>query len=126
MDTHTEDRRRHPRLDVETCAWLLFPHEDAARVTTTVDLSQAGAQFSGVQPVDLDTHVLLNLQLDPGRRSLECKGSIRCCRAVGGGLYRYGVRFLDLLEDERGQLREYLAGIPTQTRMPPTPCHCTS
>ena len=117
MDTYTEERRRHPRLDVETNAWLLFAHEDAARVTTTVDLSPDGAQLSGARPVDVDTPLLLNLQLDPNARSLECKASIRCCRAVGVGLYRYGVRFLDLLEDERDQLRQYL-----DANLDPAPC----
>jgi hypothetical protein len=107
MDRTGVDTRRFPRHDETVCAWLTFHYDSVQCGTLTEDVSADGARFSTLRTVNPGEHLLLHLQVDP--IGIECKGKVCWNRNMPNGLSRFGVRFIDLSEDEREQLRRYLA-----------------
>ena len=84
-------------------------------MTYTVDLSQEGARFAGERPVDLRSLVLLRFQLENPPATIECKGRVCWSRAAGDGSNQFGIRFLDLTDDERELLERCHVGACSQT-----------
>jgi len=115
MNRHGEFKRRHQRRNVRIGTWMMFPHEDGRRVTYTVDLTQEGARFASERPVELRSLVLLRLQIENPLTTIECKGRVCWSRHTGDGSSQFGIRFLDLTDDEQELLERYLAGTVTQT-----------
>jgi len=93
-------------------AWLRFAGERDARGTVSLDLSKQGAQFSGIRPAEDGTPVLVHLQLASGSPVIECKGRVCWSRLMPNGLHNFGVRFLDLLDDEAALIERFLSGGP--------------
>ena len=100
--------RRHPRIPANICGWLTFLGQPSCGVLS-LDLSQEGARFNVRRPVQPNQQVLVCLQFPESGRWMECKGEIRWCRPDEKGLHALGIRFLDLAEEERDDLNEYLA-----------------
>ncbi len=105
-----QEARRHPRHKVAVCAWLDFHHEKTARGTVSEDLAVEGARFSSMRPVVVGERVLIRMQLDRSGGPIECKGRICWARTQANRLHTFGVRFVDLSDDERGCLGSYLDG----------------
>jgi len=108
MNDETRDRRRHTRVPAKACAWLRFQNENALWGTMCVDLAREGARFSALRPVTRGSMVLLQLQLRSNAPAMECKSRVCWSRLMPDGLYSFGVRFLDLTEDELERLGGFL------------------
>lgn len=106
MDETKVEQRRFDRRDENVCAWLTFHYDTLQCGTLTEDLSSEGACFSTLRRVNPGEHLLLHLQVDPS--GIECKAKVCWTQAMPNGLNRFGVRFVDILEDERDQLSNYL------------------
>ena len=100
--------RRHPRETLSVCAWLEFRGEPVARGTVSVDLALEGARFNTLGPVSKGDPVLVRLQLEPSFDTIECKGRICWVERADDGIHEFGVRFVDLRDDERRALRKYI------------------
>lgn len=112
MNTQTQhqEARRHNRHKVAVCAWLDFYHENTTRGTVSEDLSLEGARFSSMRPVNVGERVLVRMQLDRAGTPIECKGRVCWTASQPNRLHTFGVRFVDLSEDERGNLSTYFDG----------------
>lgn len=108
MDKGISNRRRHPRHPIAVCAWLRFRDEDTARCTRSCDLAREGARFVALRPVRAAEPVILSLSLS-GTRSMECKAVVCWSRRIPNGMFEFGVRFLDLRDEEYEQLDAALA-----------------
>ena len=115
MNRHGEFKRRYQRRNVRIGTWILFAEEAGRRATYTVDLAQEGARFASDRPVELRSLVLLRLHLDNPLATIECKGRVCWSRRTGDRSNEFGIRFLDLTDDERELLERYLAGADSQT-----------
>ncbi len=107
VNTLTQDRRRHDRVETPVCAWVSFRKGAASYCTLTVDLAEEGARFSALRRVDAGEQVLVFLQLGP--TTIECKGKVCWSGLADNGLWEFGVRFLDLREHERDRLARWTA-----------------
>jgi len=105
-----EDARRHKRHKVGVYAWLEFCHETTTRGTLSEDLALEGARFSSMRPVVVGERVLVRMQLERSRGPIECKGRICWTKNQPNRLHTFGVRFVDLCEDEQGHLASFLDG----------------
>lgn len=108
--TQHQEARRHCRHRVAVCAWLDFHHEKTTRGTVSEDLSLEGARFSSMRPVNVGDGVLIRMQLDRTVGAIECKGRVCWTASQPNRLHTFGVRFVDLSEDERGSLSNYFDG----------------
>lgn len=109
MDKHrTTEQRRHARRKAGVCAWLQFSGDDATRGMVSVDLGLEGAQFSSLRPVGTGERVLVRLQLGPSHPTVECKGVVRWAAPMPNRLNHFGVRFVDLRDDERAAIESFL------------------
>jgi len=108
--TKQEDARRHQRHKVAVCAWLDFHRENTTRGTVSEDLAVEGARFCSMRPVAVGEGVLVRMQLEPSAGPIECKGRICWTRSQPNELHTFGVRFVDLSEEEQGYLASYLGG----------------
>jgi len=106
--SEVSERRRFAREWRTIYAWLDFPTSSgesaATRATTTVDLCEQGARFSGVEVVHPGTPVITHLQIGFGHGVIECKGKVIWSAVGPRGLYDFGVRFVDLSDEERAIL----------------------
>lgn len=107
MDTARKERRRFERYHESICAWLTFHYDTLQYGTLTEDVSVDGACFSTLRKVNAGEHLMLHLQVEPG--GIECKGKVCWIQPMPNGLNRFGVRFVDLMDDERDHLARHLA-----------------
>jgi hypothetical protein len=109
MKYHEQEHRRHGRFRKEAPAWLSFRDTPEPCGATTLDLSPEGASFQIRSRVKPRVPVILKLSLEGHAPPLEAKGKV-CWAAPGpDGTHQFGVRFLDLTEDERTRLGRFLA-----------------
>ena len=106
------EKRRIPRKETAVCVWMQFRRDPSVRGTTTVDLSPDGARFNAPHPVRPGEQVMLYLQLEPVAYTIECKGKVCWSQPQDSGVTSFGVRFLDLREDEEENLRKTLERRP--------------
>ncbi len=106
MARATDERRRFERHGESVCAWLTYHYDALQCGTLTEDLSADGACFSTLRRVNTGEQLLLHLQVDP--MGIECKGKVCWSLSMPNGLNRFGVRFVDIRDDERDQLSCYL------------------
>ncbi len=105
MEIKQNDNRRYIRKPVPICAWLEFREEHSTRAMRSLDLSAQGARFSTIRPVAKDDLVMVRLEVRPGAPAVECKGRVCWAEPLEDQITEFGVRFLDLVEDERAQIR---------------------
>lgn len=112
MNTQVQhhEARRHSRYTVAVCAWLDFRCENTTRGTVSEDLSLEGARFSSMRPVAVGERVLVRMQLSRAGGPIECKGRVCWSNSLPNKLHTFGVRFVDLSEDERNGLSTYFDG----------------
>jgi hypothetical protein len=103
-----QEARRERRHPLNICAWLRFKSDEASHGAVTLDLSAEGARFGTVNPLDCGEPVMVHLQLTPNAYPIECKGRVCWSERMQDGLYNFGLRFLDLRDDEREELRGFL------------------
>lgn len=102
------DRRRYGRRSHRHYAWIDMGVGMMGRATTTVDLGVEGARFQTVDAIPVGTRLLVHLQVGQGHRDLECKGKICWVGTGADGMQEYGVRFVDLTEEEYALLNGFL------------------
>lgn len=93
-------------------SWLQFRDARASRRTRTLNLSANGALFGALHEVENGHKLLVALDLEDGKPPLECKGEVRWARQVEGNLHVFGVRFLDLDDEERKRIGRRLSPDP--------------
>ncbi len=71
----------------------------------SLDLSAHGARFSTIRPVAKGDLVMVRLEVRPGAPAVECKGRVCWAESMADQVREFGVRFIDLVEDERAQIR---------------------
>ena len=103
-----QEHRRHGRYRKEASAWLDFHDAPGPCDATTLDLSREGASFQARARVKPRAPVMLRLLLD-GQTPLEAKGKVCWANSRPDGTHEFGVRFLDLTEDEQAQLGRFLS-----------------
>jgi len=104
MEVKSTNNRRHKRQTVPLCAWLEFEEDGSTRAMRSLDLSTEGGRFSTIRPVDSGDFVMVRLEVRPGAPAVECKGRVCWVDTMGDDVREFGVRFLDLVEDERSQI----------------------
>ncbi|MDZ4857679.1 MAG: PilZ domain-containing protein [Candidatus Hydrogenedentes bacterium] len=107
MDQKTNERR-HERFAVPVAAWIEFYGDAVTRGTVSRDVSAEGARFSSVRPAAAGEPVIVRMQLGRGAQSIECKGRVVWTKQMPNRLHDFGVRFIDLTEDERFDLVGHL------------------
>ncbi|MBI5094287.1 MAG: PilZ domain-containing protein [Candidatus Hydrogenedentes bacterium] len=103
------EKRRGVRRAKSVSAWLRFRSEKAHWGTVTLDVGTGGARFTAERPVEVGEHVLLTVQLEPSKDRIECKGHVTWSKQQEDGTYRFGVRFVDLNEDESAALERFVS-----------------
>ena len=101
------DNRLHSRFKKPICTWLSFFGGHGTYGTVTMDIGDGGARFCMMKDVNKDDRVLLNVQVAPS--CIECKGRVCWVEDGEDGFNTFGVRFLDLSEEDRDSLKRYLA-----------------
>lgn len=104
----TMERRRHIRHGIEISAWLYEPREGHPSPMRSGDLSLLGVRLTWLRPLPAGTSLLVRLQLGENGTAIECKGRVCWCAPLKNGLYHFGVRFLDMTEDEREEMEEFI------------------
>ncbi|MFO7973899.1 MAG: PilZ domain-containing protein [Candidatus Hydrogenedentota bacterium] len=102
------ERRRHIRHAIEIATWLYEPRERRPLLMRSADLSLSGVRLTWLRPLLAGTPLLVCLQLGENGPAIECKGHVCWCALLKNGLHHFGVRFLDITEDESQQLEEFL------------------
>lgn len=110
MEKQRKYKRRNRRQPVAVCAWLEFDSDRTTRGMVSVDLGPEGAQFCALNAVNLGERVLVRLQLESTGRPMECKGRVCWTQSKPNSLQHFGIRFLDLHEDEQARLCDFLGG----------------
>jgi hypothetical protein len=108
MNRHGEFKRRHLRKRVQMSTWMAFSVDEVPRINSTVDVAPEGAQFSDISPVAVRSVVLLRIHLGDKTSPLECKGRVCWTRQVSDDTWRFGVRFLDLSDEEHNLIEQRL------------------
>lgn len=67
----------------------------------SLDLSTEGARFATIRPVTPGEPVMVRLEVRAGAPAVECKGRICWVEPMEDRVREFGVRFVDLAEDER-------------------------
>lgn len=108
MQHWEQEHRRHGRYRRETPALLDFHDAAESCNATTLDLSREGASFHARARVRLREPVLLRLQLDQRTPPLEAKAKVCWATPHPDGTHEFGVRFLDLTDEEQSRLGHFL------------------
>ena len=103
------ERRRHIRHLTETGAWLCQPRERRPVPMRSADLSASGVRLLWLRPLVPGTPLLVRLQLGETGPVIECKGRVCWSAPLENGLHQFGVRFLDVTDDELERLEEFLS-----------------
>lgn len=97
-------------MAVPVCAWLDFRGDSATRAMRSLDLSGEGARFATIRPVRAGDSVMVRLDVRPGSPAVECKARVCWVRPMQDRVRHFGIRFVDLSEDERTQIEQAIAG----------------
>ena len=108
MVTEKQDKRRYERRRARVAARLMFHGPDRRKTVTTLDLSAQGARFSNHESVRTDKPVIVQLRLDPHGVPIECKGRVCWSKKMPDSRCHFGVRFVDLNEEEQWRVSEFL------------------
>lgn len=95
-------------MPVTVCAWLDFRGDQSTRAMRSLDLSTEGARFATIRPVVADDWVMVRLEVRPGRPAVECKGRICWVEPMQDRVRHFGLRFIDLAEDEYTEIERAL------------------
>ena len=109
MDTK-QCNRRHERYAVPVAAWIEFYGDANSRGTISRDISSEGARFSSIRPTLVGEPVIVRMQLGRAKPVMECKGRVVWSEYMPNRLHEYGVRFVDLTEEEQSGLLGFLTG----------------
>ena len=90
------------------CSWLEFRGDSSARGMRSLDFSSEGARFATIKPVATGEPVMLRMELFTGAPAIECKGRVCWVRPMESRLRHFGVRFIDLDEEERDLIDQAL------------------
>ncbi|NUM55599.1 MAG: PilZ domain-containing protein [Candidatus Hydrogenedentes bacterium] len=102
--------RRHERYAVPVAAWIEFYGDTNTRGTISRDVSAEGARFSSIRPTLVGEPVIVRMQLGRAQTPMECKGRVVWSKYMPNRLHEYGVRFVDLSEEEQSGLLGFLTG----------------
>jgi hypothetical protein len=108
MEVKRKIDRRHKRMAVPVCAWLDFRGDSATRAMRSLDLSLEGARFATIRPVRTGDAVMARLEIRSGESAVECKGRVCWVRPMQDRVRHFGVRFVDLSDEERSRIEQLL------------------
>jgi SPOR domain/PilZ domain len=101
--TMIEDRRQHPRLIPDSA---LLVSVDRFRRTFLYDLSEGGMAFDGMAPEHNSNVISLSFDLPDGGGAINALAEVMwTCESR----HRTGIRFLELADECRERLREWLS-----------------
>jgi Tfp pilus assembly protein PilZ len=103
------DQRRSTRYPMAVATWLQVQGESNGWGTTTVDMSEGGAQYVRTEPIDAGAHVTLQLQLEGRQEPMACAGTVSWANGSRDGSHRFGVGFDDIGAADRNALRIHTA-----------------
>lgn len=90
-----EERRKHPRVAVQTVFSYICLDEDGHPVDegmgTTVDISQGGIMIETSRPIE--TKTILLVSVDKDKKVLEVMGKVVYTRAIGPSKHLSGIQF---------------------------------
>lgn len=112
MSEEVTDRRRFGRRAHLHYAWIDCAKGTRSRATTTIDIGPEGARFRSIDSPALDERLIIHLQVGLGHRALECKGKVCWVSQGATRLPEFGVRFVDLTEEERALLDRFSDSAP--------------
>ena len=96
-----EERRKHPRIAVQTVFSYICLDEDGhpsdEGMGTTVDISQGGIMIETSRPIE--TEMLLLVSVDRNKKMLEIKGKVAYTRAIGPAKHLTGIQFMGSREE---------------------------
>jgi Tfp pilus assembly protein PilZ len=108
MEVKRKNNRRFLRHRVPLCAWLEFRDDDSTRAMRSLDLSTEGARFATIRAVEKNDPIMVRLEVRPGAPAVECKGRVCWVEPMQDRVRLFGIRFVDLAEDERIQIEQAL------------------
>ena len=80
----------------------------------SLDLSTEGARFATIRSVTKGDLVMVRLEVRAGAPAVECKGRICWVEPMEDRVREFGVRFVDLTEDERLEIDQAMVEAATQ------------
>ncbi len=96
-----EERRKHPRVAVQTVFSYVCLDEDGHPIDegmgTTVDISQGGIMIETSRPIE--TQTLLLISVDRNKQVLEIKGKVAYTRSIGPSKHLAGIEFMGSREE---------------------------
>lgn len=101
-----EERRRHPRVESMNLVSVGRSKEGPVEVGRTLVLSEGGALLEMPEPYSLHTVFDLDLALED--EIVKLQAEVRHVRVTENGVYKIGVRFLDLDPAIQARLEEHL------------------
>jgi hypothetical protein len=99
-----DERRKYPRVSIQSEIWLGQDGIFTRNPETLRDLSEGGAFIETVQRFSAGSILSLRFTLPGASRPISCAVAVRSLRG-GAGL---GVEFLDLSLEDRQQIREFV------------------
>ena len=107
------DRRRHARVDIfaVTRYYCALRKQEVGVQTRIADLSEGGALLLTFEEgVPLGMHVLLSFHIpDPESVLVSVEGMIRHTNLLERDLYRSGLEFLNVKENDLRTIRKYIS-----------------
>ncbi len=79
----------------------------------SLDLSTEGARFATIHPITSGELVMVRLEVRAGAPAVECKGRICWVEPMEDRVRQFGVRFVDLAEDERIEIDQAMVNAAT-------------
>lgn len=104
------NQRRFERKHFRCESGIFFRGDPRPLPVHTEDIGLGGACFRSEHHVAEGTPVLLYLRLRPDSGQIECKGKVCWRENAGTDAWRFGVSFVDLLDDERAAIEEVVEG----------------
>ena len=90
-----EERRKHPRIAVQTVFSYICLDEDGRPVDegmgTTVDISKGGIMIETSRPIETETILLVSV--DKNKKMLEIKGKVAYTRELNASKHLSGIEF---------------------------------
>ena len=111
MDMLSREQRHYPRFRRKVPTSMQFRKDGAILQTTTRDVSVEGAEFEWGRSVQPGERILFHIKLT--NSVFRCEGMVQWVRSLTTGQYFFGVRFLNLREDQYQQMEEFLGKVPT-------------
>jgi hypothetical protein len=107
-EVRTQQRRQHPRVDVELPIHFLAEGSPSTRQGVMHNLSAGGLAFNTSEPLATELELTIAFGLGSGCFFNGIRASVVRCTPLLQGGYQVGVRFVDLPPDTFHHLKEWV------------------